>query len=156
MTLLYSDLLDSSTMTPAGDIRSGPNGFGRSLSPGCHAARRWMRGPTWQESVARRIERVHRAAYVDTIEDLAQRGGGRPDPDTVVGPASFDVARLAASGAACDAVKLVLAGRSRTAPGRSAAEDTMHLPTGRSVFAYSTTWPWRREWRSMNMISSES
>ena len=45
---------------------------------------------------------------------MAARGGGRPEPDTVVSPASFDVARLAA-GAAGDAVDRVLAGEDRTA-----------------------------------------
>lgn len=84
--------------------------------------------PTWQEASRERIERVHQAAYVDAIENLAQRGGGRPDPDTVVGPASFDVARLAA-GAACGAVDRVLAGEDRTAlcvvrpPGHHALSD---------------------------------
>jgi acetoin utilization deacetylase AcuC-like enzyme len=48
------------------------------------------------------------------VAALAQRGGGRLDSDTVVSPASFDVAQLAA-GAACDAVDRVLAGDDKTA-----------------------------------------
>jgi acetoin utilization deacetylase AcuC-like enzyme len=71
---------------------------------------------------------VHAAVYVDALADLAGRGGGRPEPDTVVGPASFDVALLAA-GAAVDAVDRVLIGEDRTAlclsrpPGHHAMAD---------------------------------
>ena len=84
--------------------------------------------PEWQPASRERIQRVHQVPYVDAIEDIAARGGGRPDPDTVVGPASFDVARLAA-GAAGDAVDRVLAGEDRTAlclvrpPGHHALAD---------------------------------
>lgn len=70
--------------------------------------------PTWQPAEREDIQRIHEPGYVDTVESLAARGGGRPDPDTVVSPASYDVARLAA-GAACDAVDRVLAGEERTA-----------------------------------------
>jgi acetoin utilization deacetylase AcuC-like enzyme len=65
---------------------------------------------------------------VKSVAELAARGGGRPDPDTVVGSDSFDVARLAA-GAAGDAVDRVLAGEDRTAlclvrpPGHHALPD---------------------------------
>jgi acetoin utilization deacetylase AcuC-like enzyme len=82
----------------------------------------------WQPAERAQIERVHEAAYVAAIEDLAARGGGRPEPDTVVSAASFDVARLAA-GAACDAVERVLNGEDRTAlciirpPGHHALPD---------------------------------
>jgi acetoin utilization deacetylase AcuC-like enzyme len=48
------------------------------------------------------------------MKSMAERGGGHVDPDTVVSPASFDVAQLAA-GVACDAVDRVLAGKDKTA-----------------------------------------
>jgi acetoin utilization deacetylase AcuC-like enzyme len=48
------------------------------------------------------------------VKEFAARGGGRIEVDTVVSPASFDVASLAA-GAACDAVARVLAGEDRQA-----------------------------------------
>jgi len=84
--------------------------------------------PQWQPATLERIERVHGGRYVKSVADLAGRGGGWPDPDTVVSPASFDVARLAA-GAASDAVDRVLAGEDRTAlclvrpPGHHALPD---------------------------------
>ena len=84
--------------------------------------------PEWRPASRDQIERVHQAAYVDSIADIASGGGGRPDPDTVVSPASFDIARLAA-GAACDAVNRVLSGEDRTAlaivrpPGHHALAD---------------------------------
>jgi acetoin utilization deacetylase AcuC-like enzyme len=70
--------------------------------------------PTWQPATLERLGRIHQLEYVESIAALAARGGGRPDSDTVVSPASFDVARLAA-GAAADAVDRVLAGEDRTA-----------------------------------------
>ena len=84
--------------------------------------------PTWQPASLARIERVHQPAYVESIAALAARGGGRPDSDTVVSAASYDVARLAA-GAAADAVDRVLTGEDRTAlclvrpPGHHALPD---------------------------------
>src|SRR3989304_6211482 len=84
--------------------------------------------PQWESASREQIERVHRPRYVDAMQDLARRGGGRPDPDTVVSAASFDVARLAC-GAACDAVDRVLAGEDHTAlclvrpPGHHALPD---------------------------------
>jgi acetoin utilization deacetylase AcuC-like enzyme len=56
------------------------------------------------------IERVHDPRYVAMLDDLAARGGGALDPDTVVEPDSVEVARLAA-GAAVAAVDAVLGGR---------------------------------------------
>jgi acetoin utilization deacetylase AcuC-like enzyme len=41
---------------------------------------------------------VHAARYVEQVRGLARSGGGRLDPDTVVSPASYDVAMLAAGG----------------------------------------------------------
>ena len=50
---------------------------------------------------------VHDPAYVQTIAALAAQGGGQWDADTVISPASYEAARLAA-GAACQAVDLAL------------------------------------------------
>jgi acetoin utilization deacetylase AcuC-like enzyme len=70
--------------------------------------------PQWQPASRQRLQRVHEPGHIDRVAALAVAGGGRLDPDTVVSPASFDVAALAA-GAACDAVDRVLAGESKTA-----------------------------------------
>jgi len=65
---------------------------------------------------------VHAPAYVQMIAAIAARGGGQWDSDTVISPASYEAARLAA-GAACRAVDLALdparaGGRSAFALGR--------------------------------------
>jgi acetoin utilization deacetylase AcuC-like enzyme len=70
--------------------------------------------PDWQPASLTRLERVHEPGYIDRIAAMAQRGGGRLEPDTVVSSASADVAQLAA-GAACDAVDRVLRGDDKTA-----------------------------------------
>jgi acetoin utilization deacetylase AcuC-like enzyme len=85
--------------------------------------------PGCQPASLERIGRVHQPVYVESIAALAARGGGRPESDTVVSPASFDVARLAA-GAAADAVDRVVNGEDRTAlclvrpPGHHALSDS--------------------------------
>ena len=53
--------------------------------------------------------RVHTRGYVDRIQVLSDGAGGPLDPDTAVGPGSFEVAAIA-SGAACAAVESALAG----------------------------------------------
>jgi acetoin utilization deacetylase AcuC-like enzyme len=50
------------------------------------------------------LERVHEPTYIDYVEQFCRAGGGRIDPDTGAGPASYDVAVLAA-GAGLDAVE---------------------------------------------------
>jgi acetoin utilization deacetylase AcuC-like enzyme len=70
--------------------------------------------PQWQPASRERLQLVHETAHIDRVAALASRGGGRFDSDTVVSPASFEVAQLAA-GAACDAVDRVLGGETRTA-----------------------------------------
>jgi acetoin utilization deacetylase AcuC-like enzyme len=70
--------------------------------------------PTWKLATQAQLERVHEPSHIHAVAELAARGGGRPEADTVVSPASFEVARLAA-GAAADAVTRVLAGEDRTA-----------------------------------------
>jgi acetoin utilization deacetylase AcuC-like enzyme len=42
------------------------------------------------------LERVHPAAYLDRIEAISAAGGGRLDPDTYAGPATWRAATLAA------------------------------------------------------------
>jgi acetoin utilization deacetylase AcuC-like enzyme len=69
---------------------------------------------TWAPVSRSRLELVHEQAHIDRVAVMAERGGGRLDSDTVVSPASFDVALLAA-GAACDAVDRVVAGEDKTA-----------------------------------------
>lgn len=70
--------------------------------------------PTWEPASRKRLELVHEPGYIDRVFELAARGGGHMDPDTVVSPASANVAQLAA-GAACDAVDHVLSGEATTA-----------------------------------------
>lgn len=86
------------------------------------------RRPTWEPASIDRVERVHDRAFLASIAELADRGGGLADPDTVVTPNSFKVAQLAA-GAACNAVERVIAGEDRQAlclvrpPGHHALAD---------------------------------
>ena len=56
------------------------------------------------------LRRVHTMHLIDTVQRIAKAGGGAVDYDTVIGPRSYEVARLAAGGviAAADAT---LAGR---------------------------------------------
>jgi acetoin utilization deacetylase AcuC-like enzyme len=68
----------------------------------------------WQPAPRQRIELVHEPGYIDRLAALAEYGGGRLDPDTVMSRASFEVAQLAA-GAACDAVDRVLKGDAKRA-----------------------------------------
>ena len=70
--------------------------------------------PAWEPASGARLERVHEPSHIERVAATARQGGGRLDSDTVVSPASFDVARLAA-GAACDAVDRVLNGEAKTA-----------------------------------------
>jgi acetoin utilization deacetylase AcuC-like enzyme len=55
------------------------------------------------------LETVHDARYLDALERLAQEGGGKLDPDTVVSRGSFDTAVLAV-GAGLVAAELLRAG----------------------------------------------
>src|ERR1700730_9521679 len=52
------------------------------------------------------VAKVHAPKQVQAVKQIAERGGGRIDPDTVVSPDSFQVALAAAGacGAAVDAV----------------------------------------------------
>jgi acetoin utilization deacetylase AcuC-like enzyme len=55
------------------------------------------------------VRGLHSARMVQQIKQLAEHGGGHPDPDTVVSPRSFEVG-LAAAGACVAAVDAVLKG----------------------------------------------
>src|SRR5262245_16286826 len=66
--------------------------------------------PLTEEAVAR----LHAAKQVQQVKQVAAHGGGRLDPDTVVSPDSFAVAR-AAAGACAAAVDAVLGGKGRNA-----------------------------------------
>ena len=63
-------------------------------------------GPAPLEALAR----VHDPRYLALVEEVARSGGAWLDADTMVGPDSWDVARLAA-GATVAATEAVLAGR---------------------------------------------
>ena len=68
----------------------------------------------FEEASIEAIERVHDPRYVATIASIAERGGAWLDTDTMVGPGSFVIARLAA-GAGIAGVDAVLDGRARSA-----------------------------------------
>jgi acetoin utilization deacetylase AcuC-like enzyme len=70
--------------------------------------------PVCEPVTRERLERIHTPQHIDHVISVAAHGGGMLDPDTVVSPASAEVAMLAA-GVACDAVDRVLAGEDRAA-----------------------------------------
>lgn len=57
----------------------------------------------------RHLSRVHAPKYAAQVREIATRGGGRIEADTIVSERSYDVA-LRAAGAACDAVERVVRG----------------------------------------------
>ncbi len=77
------------------------------------AAARCQR-PAWPPASIEQLERVHEPPYVTHLQRYAAAGGGRIEADTVLSERSYEVARLAA-GAACDAVRRVVAGEQSTA-----------------------------------------
>lgn len=60
------------------------------------------------------LSRVHTPDVITLVQEACQQGGGRIEADTVVSPASYDVALLAA-GAGCQAVDAVMQGRDTSA-----------------------------------------
>jgi acetoin utilization deacetylase AcuC-like enzyme len=74
------------------------------------------------------LARLHGSEYIDQVRQFAAAGGGRIESDTVVSPASYDIARLAA-GTVLSAVDSVLTGIDKAAlcltrpPGHHALAD---------------------------------
>jgi acetoin utilization deacetylase AcuC-like enzyme len=60
------------------------------------------------------LSTVHTPTYISDVESFAQRGGGFLDPDTIVSPASYNVA-LYAAGGLIEAVNAVMAGNVESA-----------------------------------------
>ncbi len=60
----------------------------------------------------RELELVHTASHVEAIRNLCAAGGGRIDPDTFVGEASYRAA-LHAAGGACELVRALMRGDAR-------------------------------------------
>jgi acetoin utilization deacetylase AcuC-like enzyme len=60
--------------------------------------------PEFQPVSRKQLARVHSPSYIDEIWAYAKSGGGYIESDTVVSPASYDVALMAA-GSVCDAVE---------------------------------------------------
>jgi acetoin utilization deacetylase AcuC-like enzyme len=105
MTLLYYDsgLLAHDTghhPEHAGRLTAVADHFGQMGSWGHFTAL-----PLSLEQAAQ----IHDRQYLEALSELAARGGGKADPDTVVSPGSLDAALLAA-GLAVDAVRRVLEG----------------------------------------------
>ncbi|HXF95184.1 MAG TPA: histone deacetylase [Gemmatimonadales bacterium] len=74
---------------------------------------------TWVEAAPasrEALERVHPGPYLDALEQLAARGGGVLDPDTVMGPGSWEAA-VASAGVALEAVDRALGAGAGTAFG---------------------------------------
>ena len=63
----------------------------------------------WTNAPVEHIALVHDGDYVEQLRQFAAAGGGRIETDTIISPASFQVA-LRASGAICDAVGRVVHG----------------------------------------------
>jgi acetoin utilization deacetylase AcuC-like enzyme len=113
MTLLYRDPLflchetgphpENPNRLRAIQTRLERAGLLDRCTPGAHE-------PLTAEAIAR----VHDPAVVEAVRALAEAGGGRLDPDTVVSPESYRVARGAA-GACASAVAAVLGGADTTA-----------------------------------------
>jgi acetoin utilization deacetylase AcuC-like enzyme len=65
--------------------------------------------PEFEPVSRKRLARVHSSAYIDEIWAYAKSGGGDIESDTIVSPASYDVALMAA-GSVCDAVERLMRG----------------------------------------------
>lgn len=72
------------------------------------------RRPTWVPVSRERLARIHDLKYAESIAEFVRRGGGQIESDTIVSPASYDVALLAA-GAVCDATERVVRGEDKHA-----------------------------------------
>ena len=72
------------------------------------------RKDSWQPITLSRLERIHPAAYHQTVLETSLAGGGALDPDTILSEHSYQAACLAA-GAVTDAVNQVLDGNDQNA-----------------------------------------
>lgn len=70
--------------------------------------------PQWEPVSRQQLARIHWPRYIDEVWALAKSGGGELDADTIVSPASYEVA-LQAAGAVCDATRRVVQGQDTTA-----------------------------------------
>jgi acetoin utilization deacetylase AcuC-like enzyme len=70
--------------------------------------------PSWEPVARRRLNRVHSPAYIEEVRAIAKSGGGELDSETIVSPASYDAALLAA-GAVTDAAERLVRGEDRRA-----------------------------------------
>ena len=108
MTLLYSArcFLDHETghhPECADRIRSIPDRLEKSgLLAKC-------KRPVFKPVSRQRLARVHSSGYIDEIWAYAKSGGGHIEADTVVSPASFEVALLA-TGCVCNATERIIRG----------------------------------------------
>ena len=80
-----------------------------ALEASCWAPQLEWRLPTpvSQRDPVSIMEQVHPLTYIEAVNQLARRGGGRIDADTIVSPHSYDVGRLAVN-AWLDGVDIVL------------------------------------------------
>ncbi len=67
------------------------------------------RQPEFKPVSRQHLARVHSPAYIDEIWAFAKSGGGYIEADTIVSPASYEVALMAA-GSVCDAVQRLVGG----------------------------------------------
>ncbi|MHB1034762.1 MAG: histone deacetylase family protein [Pirellulales bacterium] len=108
MTLLYSDPCFLAHETHGHPERSERLRLVQQrLDSGTLASQ--CRRPTWKPVSPRRLARIHTPTYAAEVRALAKSGGGYIENDTIVSPASYDVA-LQAAGSVCDAVERVVRG----------------------------------------------
>jgi acetoin utilization deacetylase AcuC-like enzyme len=113
MTLLYTDLLFLQHDTGPHPETAHRLRAVRSRLEQTDLLSRCQSG-SYQPLTAETVAQIHSPRMVRSAEDMAARGGGRLDPDTVVSPESFQVA-LAAAGACVSAVDAVLRGDDKNA-----------------------------------------
>jgi acetoin utilization deacetylase AcuC-like enzyme len=113
MTLLYRDPLFQRHQTgPHPERPARLQAIDARLEEAGLPAR--CRAGAYRPLTPEQVLRVHAPEQVAAVAEVARRGGGHLDPDTIVSPASFEVA-LAAAGACVAAVDAVVAGADRTA-----------------------------------------
>ncbi len=113
MTLLYTD--NQFFHHETGDHPERADRI-RKIKPQLQAEGLWDR-LTRLKAVAvspERLARIHSPAYITEILGTCKAGGGYIEVDTVLSPASYDIALLAV-GSCCDAVERVFRGEDRTA-----------------------------------------